>query len=878
MATVRLGAPGSPQSHLKPLEGYNKPPSVSLPTTPGKSNLSGPRPPPLRNVGTAPAAPQMAAADNIKVVVRIRPLADQEREKGAADVVTVSEDYSALKVVVGGPLGATMQRDFQFHACLGPDVTQQDVIQLCGIGQLLEAATAGYNVTIFAYGQTGSGKTHTMSGREEVISDDGYAGDTHDGIITRSVHHLFKLMAQQSSEAKISLRTSYLEIYNEGVFDLVHFKNKSLPVKWDAAHGFYVPDLKVVPCSSMKTMMEVIKTGMRQRRVGSHQLNMESSRSHSIMTIYCDVVPTDPSSYDYGTTRHGKISFVDLAGSEKLRDSRSEGAMLKETNSINKSLFVLGKVISALAERDANGTTAHIPYRDSKLTKLLMDSLGGSALTLMIACCSPSSLQVEETLSTLTYATRAKNIQNRPVVQYDSKESQIALLRREVELLRQENGLLREQLRIGGSGTPIAVSLHSSLPTTPDARKTPPADAGVATAGAAAALQNGRHHAMHNGTEEVVGSMDELLAGVRGGSKSPVPDAAMRRSGAMASPTSPRMSYGGGPEGAAPQQSPSKGLRSSLEAIEPRSPSRPQGPGSAPAATAGLGSSSAGGTDMIKRLKETQTLLARFSEENNRLAKENDKLRAGRNILSSEHATVLDEIDMLRGKLTQLESAVLTGAAPASLSAASAAAFAAAGSLGSSSIRSYVEDDEPASSYGSAAARGHHQQYGAPGSSGGPPLSPSLSLNSAYLPSSKYPTRTNSATGSIASTAKSIINRTPLSSRNNGDPGPEGIIVADNDKLALLFASPGAASSPYAAHAAPALQERRNYDSGSGAGYLSPTLRPEPPGSAGSSVSQSPGRLRMPPAAPKMYASPRKEIYEQQLQTKVSHRSAQYPT
>lgn len=359
-----------------------------------------------------------------------------------------------------------MQKEFSFHACLGPETSQADVMALCGIQQLLDAALAGYHVTIFAYGQTGSGKTHTMSGKEDIISDDAYNGHDHDGIISRAVQYLFH-QVHTRKDAKYSLKASYLEIYNEGVYDLVHFnpKAKSLPVKWDASYGFYVQGLKVVPCSQQRTMMEVIRTGMKHRKVGSHRLNMESSRSHAIMTIYCDATPTDPTSYDFGTIRYGKLSFVDLAGSERVKDSMSEGTMLKETININKSLSALGKVISTLAERDAAGTTAHVPYRDSKLTKLLMDSLGGSALTLMIACCSPSSLQVEETLSTLSYATRAKNIHNRPTVQYDPREAQISLLRREIELLRQENSLLREQLRAGGAA---AGSAHNSLPTTPN--------------------------------------------------------------------------------------------------------------------------------------------------------------------------------------------------------------------------------------------------------------------------------------------------------------------------------------------------------------------------------------------------------------------------
>ncbi|KAI8467963.1 MAG: hypothetical protein J3K34DRAFT_460139 [Monoraphidium minutum] len=522
------------------------------------------------------------------------------------------------EVVVPGPGGAAMAREFGFHAVLGPGTSQDEVMALCGVQQLLDAALAGYHVTILAYGQTGSGKTHTMSGSEEAIADDAYAGDGEDGIVSRSVRYLFH-QVNTRKDARYSLKASYVEIYNENVFDLVHFRQKSLPIKWDAAYGFY--GLKVVPCGQSRTMMEVVRTGMKHRRVGSHQLNMESSRSHSIMTIYCDATPTapcqaDPNSYDYGTVRYGKLSFVDLAGSERVKDSRSEGVMLKETININKSL----SVISTLAENGAAGTSAHVPYRDSKLTKLLMDSLGGSALTLMIACCSPSSLQVEETLSTLLYATRAKNIHNRPAVQYDPKEAQISLLRREMELLRQENGLLREQLRGGGGGAPPRAGspggggAFGGLPLGGGGGATPPTGASP-RAGA-------------GGLDELAGA-DELVSELRAHSAS-------TRAGAPPALRAPL------------------GETAELRAL--------RAGGAAPPSPSAAAAAAAAGGELLRRLKETQALLVKFSEENGRLARDNDRLRAGRNALSTEHATVLDEIDLLRSKLSQLEQSVLTAA------------------------------------------------------------------------------------------------------------------------------------------------------------------------------------------------------------------------
>eukprot|EP00798_Chlamydomonas_sp_ICE-L_P016527 gene16524-22754_t len=283
--------------------------TMTTPAALGMMTLTGTH----RNTQAMNQTSNLSEADNIKVAVRVRPLFEAEKhDKGAVSVLQVTEDHTTIK--------------------------------------LLDAALSGYNVTIFAYGQTGSGKTFTMSGREEVIVTDNYqGGDRTDGIITRSVHHLYHMM-REKKDMKYALSASVLEIYNEAIFDLLNLKAKNLPIKWDAADGFNVPGLKTVDCSRVDQMMEVIRTGMKHRHVGSHELNIESSRSHSIMTINCCATSLDPEDSDYGTQKFGKICFVDLAGSERLKDSnerlkdsKCEGTMMKETANINKSLFVLGK-------------------------------------------------------------------------------------------------------------------------------------------------------------------------------------------------------------------------------------------------------------------------------------------------------------------------------------------------------------------------------------------------------------------------------------------------------------------------------------------------------------------------------------------------------
>ncbi|GLC40153.1 hypothetical protein PLESTB_000792000 [Pleodorina starrii] len=744
--------PNSRGSALTPLDGLRPLPAdgpftgtgiIQTPMNRGRPGSTNPRPQmpsPLAasgrmgtatsTLGGAPVqATNLSEADNIKVAVRVRPLFPHETDKGGTTVVQVSSN-TTIKVVVPGPAGTSMQRDFAFHACLGPEVGQADVLHLCGVPQLLDAALAGYNVTVFAYGQTGSGKTYTMSGREEVIGSDSYSGDSHDdGIITRSIQHLFGAMEARKAEAKFSVAASYLEIYNEGIFDLLNLKAKNLPVKWDAALGFFVPGLKQVSCSRIDTMMEVIRTGMKHRHVGSHELNIESSRSHSIMTMCVHATPLDPSAADFGTPRLGKISFVDLAGSERLKDTKSEGVMLKETANINKSLFVLGKVIAALAERDSSGTSAHIPYRDSKLTKLLMDSLGGNALALMIACCSPASTAVEETLSTLSYATRAKNIQNRPTVQYDPKEAQIANLRREIDLLRQENLYLREQVRQGGghATTDMGTPLHASRPAWP-----PYSAGGISIGGDVASPPLGHP------------SWPPLAGGdAAGGSRDSSRDSA-------------RDGGGGGAAAAGPLPPPSahlpsrlvtprvgaassEGVRNALAsagAVTHLEPLRMSSETAAAAAAAGgvaamLGrraSHTGGGVgggggglvayddDLMRRLMDTQNLLARFSEENGRLAKENDRLRAGRQLLSQEHGEVLDEIEVLRSKLVQLETAVLSGSqTPNAVKAALQSAIAESG------VRPRA-DSPSTSTSASASASASTGNHSGPGSAPRSPL------------------------------------------------------------------------------------------------------------------------------------------------------------
>ena len=416
--------------------------------------------------GAAAGAPR-GRAGNVRVVVRVRPLSDAELAGSEKSVLATGADRRTLQVVVQGPRGSTLSKPYRFHACLGPQVKQPDVGALCGIPKLLDAAVAGYHATVLTYGQTGSGKTYTLSGKEEVLAGEGYRGNNRDdGIITRAVQYLYHKTGAQ--RPRVAMAASYLEVYNEQIFDLLGPHDEPLPVRWDPHKGFHVPGLRKVECGTLEEMMALVSSGMRRRRVSSHALNKDSSRSHTMVVVH---VRSSRAAKGQVTTRHGKVTFVDLAGSERLKASRSANENLKETGNINRSLFVLGKVIAALAEGGEIGT--HIPYRDSKLTKLLMDSLGGSSLALMIACCSPAAKYIEETMTTLQYATRAKSITNQPVLKVDAEQQLVASLRHEIDVLRQENAYLRKQLGVGKNAPVNAGAAPLSAPSATSGRPAP---------------------------------------------------------------------------------------------------------------------------------------------------------------------------------------------------------------------------------------------------------------------------------------------------------------------------------------------------------------------------------------------------------------------
>ncbi|KAJ3382655.1 Kinesin- protein 12 [Entophlyctis sp. JEL0112] len=295
------------------------------------------------------------------------------------------------------------------------------------------------------------------------------------GIIPRALEYLFQQLDshREESQAKYLIRANYLEIYNELVQDLLSplsSPNASLPVRWTAERGFYVEHAITVECLDLDDCMAVLEEGLKNRTTGAHRLNEYSSRSHSMMTIFIESSKLDALD-GQSVVKNGKISFVDLAGSERVRESRAKGDTLTETTNINKSLLTLGNCISALA--DPKKRSGHIPYRDSNLTKLLSDSLGGTGAALMISCISPSFINLQESLKTLRYAARARKIRTSPIANIVPAGDHVSALRREVHGLRQENAALRAAVQHRNEFPPGA-STSSSRRFVPQKSQTPP--------------------------------------------------------------------------------------------------------------------------------------------------------------------------------------------------------------------------------------------------------------------------------------------------------------------------------------------------------------------------------------------------------------------
>ncbi|KAG6623254.1 Kinesin-like protein [Phytophthora cinnamomi] len=344
--------------------------------------------------------------ETVKVVVRCRPLFGKELVEGRKSIVTL--DGAAALISLKCPDNGQI-KSFTFDSVYDETTSQRQFYDESGY-PLVESIFDGYNGTIFAYGQTGCGKTHTMQGKD--------SPPELRGVIPLSFDHIFDTINADTTR-EYMVRASYLEIYNEDIRDLLNDDaKKKLDLKESADGTVYVKDLTEVVVRDVESMNSVMNRGFKNRTVGATLMNEGSSRSHSIFTV---VVETNETIGGQDHFKAGKLNLVDLAGSERQSKTGATGNRLKEGCKINLSLSALGNVISALVD----GKGKHIPYRDSKLTRLLQDSLGGNTKTLMVAAVSPADYNYDETLSTLRYANRAKNIKNKPVVNEDPKDAKL---------------------------------------------------------------------------------------------------------------------------------------------------------------------------------------------------------------------------------------------------------------------------------------------------------------------------------------------------------------------------------------------------------------------------------------------------------------------
>lgn len=464
----------------------------------------------------------------VRVCVRVRPLLPAEVAMGATTLrlgydprwvvirpSSLAQTSSQAAAAQGGSSAATptgtigstgdekRPRAFEFHRVFGPEASQEDVFANAGLGGLLDRVVSGFHATVLAYGQSGSGKTHTMEGFEHSASHakrrlpevQVRAEPERLGLVPRALEGLFDrvVRCRASTSDDIVVRVSFLQLYNERIFDLLNpvhaamfqggaknasdFAGQGLRLRWNPGQASaVVENLFVFECRSAAEVTKHYEAGIRSRVVASHKMNDVSSRSHCVLTL---TVERSSSAGLAPGVRTAKLTLVDLAGSERQGLTGAVGQTFKESASINQSLFVLRKVIVALARAqqrrgfDRQQEVVPIPYRESRLTTLLRDAIGGSSFTTVVACISPNDAHIGETVSTLHYAATAGRVSNRPAVNLDPKSALIQELQTQVRSLRRQLEAARAHIvRITGQLLPLELSGVAPLPldsSAPDA-------------------------------------------------------------------------------------------------------------------------------------------------------------------------------------------------------------------------------------------------------------------------------------------------------------------------------------------------------------------------------------------------------------------------
>lgn len=343
--------------------------------------------------------------------MQVRPLSQREKVHQHQPCVKMSAETN--QIVIG------KDKQFTFDYVIPPKVSQAELYEQC-VAPLVQGLFDGYNATVFAYGQTGSGKTHTISGNSDEL-----------GIIPRAVASIFQLIGTDGGGKEYTVKVNFIEIYKEECKDLLgEAADKDLQIREDESGNTLIYGANEVVCRSLPDVMACFESGSSQRHVSSTLMNDKSSRSHSVFTIQVEQRWTDEADgggrgvrasstlYELNANADrasayflgAKFHFVDLAGSERVNRTGNVGDRFKESVHINSGLLALGNVISALSSADSGRKRQHhIPYRESKITRILKDSLGGNANTLMICCISPSSCNLDESINALKYASRVSS-------------------------------------------------------------------------------------------------------------------------------------------------------------------------------------------------------------------------------------------------------------------------------------------------------------------------------------------------------------------------------------------------------------------------------------------------------------------------------------
>uniref|UniRef100_A0A8C7MK28 Kinesin family member 11 n=1 Tax=Oncorhynchus kisutch TaxID=8019 RepID=A0A8C7MK28_ONCKI len=369
------------------------------------------------------------------------PFNNAERKSASHGVIDTVENRKEINVRTGGIGDKAARKMYTFDMVFGPAAKQIDVYKSV-VCPILDEVISGYNCTVFAYGQTGTGKTFTMEGERSPNEEFTWEEDPLAGIIPRTLHQIFEKLSENGTE--FSVKVSLLEIYNEELFDLLSpcpDVTERLQLFDDPRNkrGVIIKGLEEITVHNKNEIYQILERGSAKRKTASTLMNAYSSRSHSVfsVTIHMKEITIEGEEL----VKIGKLNLVDLAGSENIGRSGAVDKRAREAGNINQSLLTLGRVITALVEK-----RPHVPYRESKLTRILQDSLGGRTKTSIIATVSPASINLEETLSTLEYANRAKNIMNKPEVnQKLTKRTLIKEYTEEIERLKRDLAATRDK-------------------------------------------------------------------------------------------------------------------------------------------------------------------------------------------------------------------------------------------------------------------------------------------------------------------------------------------------------------------------------------------------------------------------------------------------